>query len=93
MPRPKFAKGNSGRPKGTPNKATAEVKEMLRQALSEVGGVAYLVQRAQDEKTAGAFLALVGKLIPNEVKAELSGGANITLTIERSFVRGTEEKT
>ena len=43
-----MAKGKKtgGRQKGSTNKTTAELKEMILGALSEVGGQAYLVQQA-----------------------------------------------
>jgi len=53
-----------GRPKGSVNKTSAEVKNMIREALEEAGGVAYLVECAHDPKTKTAFLSLVGKLAP-----------------------------
>jgi hypothetical protein len=51
-----------GRTKGTPNKLTGAVKEMILQALDQAGGVDYLVKQAK--KNPGAFLALVGKVLP-----------------------------
>lgn len=58
-----------GRPKGVPNKVTTAVKDMLREALDKVGGAKYLAQQAK--KNPGPFLALIGKLIPSEVKATI----------------------
>lgn len=79
-----------GRRKGTPNKATAEVRDMLRGALDDAGGRRYLTECATDpsDKVRAAFLSLVGKLVPSEVNAKLSG--EITAVIERSFVRGDD---
>jgi hypothetical protein len=51
-----------GRKKGTPNKVTGELKEMILQALANQGGVAYLEAQATQSPT--AFLALVGKVLP-----------------------------
>lgn len=65
----KFVKGQSGnlngRPAGTPNKVSAQLKDMILQALSDAGGVAYL--QAQAEKNPGPFLSLVGKVLPLQV--------------------------
>jgi hypothetical protein len=61
-----------GRQKGTPNKLTADVKEMVLKALAQAGGVDYLYQRSQDEPK--AFLALVGRILPMQVTGE-DGGA------------------
>lgn len=63
----KFGKGNPGKPKGAVSKNTAAIKDMILQALSEAGGVDYLVDRANDPKTAAAFLGLVGKVLPMQV--------------------------
>ena len=75
----KFGKGNPGKPKGAVNKNTAEIKDMIRQALDKAGGVEYLVERAQDPKTASAFLGLVGKVLPMAVTGP-DGGAVQTVT-------------
>lgn len=60
----KFGKGNPGKPKGAVNKTTGQLKEMILQALNQSGGVDYLVERANDPKTAAAFLTLIGKVLP-----------------------------
>ena len=63
-----------GRPKGSQNKVTAELKDMILGALANAGGVDYLTERAQDPKTASAFLTLVGKTLPMTVKGPGEGG-------------------
>lgn len=73
MTETKFKKGQKsgpGRPKGMPNKTTAQLKEMILSALSGVGGVEYLQERANDPKTASAFLTLVGKVLPLQVAGD-----------------------
>ena len=64
-----MAKGikTGGRQKGATNKTTAELKEMILGALSEVGGQAYLVQQALDNPN--AFMTLVGKVVPRDLNA------------------------
>jgi hypothetical protein len=57
-----------GRPKGSPNKIQAAVKEMVIQALDEAGGVEYLVTQSRDNPT--AFLTLVGKVLPLQVSGD-----------------------
>ena len=61
-----------GRPKGSPNKIQAAVKEMVIQALDEAGGVQYLVTQSTANPT--AFMTLVGKVLPLQVSGE-DGGA------------------
>ena len=75
----KFGKGNPGKPKGAVSKNTAAIKDMILAALSEAGGVDYLVARANDPKTAAAFLGLVGKVLPMQVTG-VDGDAIQTVT-------------
>ena len=57
-----------GRPKGTPNKTTAAIKEMVIAALDKAGGVNYLAARAKD--TPAAFMTLVGKVLPLQLSGD-----------------------
>lgn len=54
-----------GRVKGTPNKVTGDIKQMIRDALSEVGGVDYLKTQAESNPT--AFLGLIKSIVPRDV--------------------------
>jgi hypothetical protein len=69
-----------GRPKGAENKVTREVKEMVLMALDKAGGINYLVDRALD--TPASFLALVGRIIPQQINA----------TIKRNISEFTDEE-
>ena len=69
-----------GRPKGTPNKATKALKDMILGALSDVGGQSYLARQAEENPV--AFLTLVGKVLPHELKADLEGSGNMTVNIK-----------
>ena len=63
-----FEKGHKkygGREAGVPNKATADIKDMIRNALSEVGGVDYLKTQAKQNPT--AFLGLIKSIVPRDV--------------------------
>ena len=53
-----------GSRKGSPNKVTKELRSMILEAVDNCGGVDYLERRANDPKTATAFLALLGKVLP-----------------------------
>lgn len=66
-----------GRPKGSQNKVTADLKDMILGALDAAGGVQYLTERAADPKTASAFLTLVGKTLPMTVKGPGENGEHI----------------
>lgn len=70
----KFGRGNPGKPKGAVSKNTAAIKDMILTALSNAGGAEYLERRANDPKTAAAFLGLVGKVLPMQVTGA-DGGA------------------
>lgn len=74
-----------GRPKGTPNKVTGQVKEMILQALDGAGGVEYLIEKAHDPKTASAFLTLVGKVLPLQISGP-GGGPVVFERIVREVV-------
>jgi hypothetical protein len=73
----KGGKPGPGRPKGLPNKATRELKELILGALDAAGGVEYLTERANDPRTASAFLSLVGKVLPMTVQGTGKDGAII----------------
>lgn len=57
-----------GRKKGVPNKITRDVREMIHGALQAAGGQDYLTEQARENPA--AFLALVGKTLPKEVKLD-----------------------
>lgn len=68
-----------GRPKGATNKATRELKEMILQALDGVGGVEYLERKANDPRTASAFLSLIGKVLPMQVTGADNGPLQVQI--------------
>lgn len=63
--RPKPPAAGKGRVKGTPNKITKALKDMILGALDKAGGEDYLAQQA--EANPSAFLTLVGKVLPMQV--------------------------
>ena len=75
-----------GRPKGVPNKATGELKAMILQALDNAGGVDYLERKANDPRTASAFMGLIGKVLPMTIQGPGANGAH-RMKIEVEFVR------
>jgi hypothetical protein len=70
-------RAGAGRKKGTQNKINAEIKDMLRQALDESGGVEYFKKQAKDNPV--SFNTLIAKIIPADVNAKLAG--NITIKV------------
>lgn len=68
-----------GRPKGTPNKTTALLKDAILKAAEQAGNkvgseglVSYLEKQADEQPT--AFMSLLGKVLPMQVTGE-DGGA------------------
>lgn len=55
----------SGRKPGTPNKATAELRDLVLGALDRAGGEKYLVRQAR--RNPAAFLGLLGKCLPRDI--------------------------
>ena len=72
-----------GRKKGTPNKVTAALKDMIMTALDQAhpdGSVAYLKAQASANPT--AFLTLVGKVLPLQVAGHNGGPVETVTRIE-----------
>ena len=67
-----------GRKKGVTNKTTKAVKEMILAALDEVGGQEYFVTQARENPV--AFMTLIGKVLPSEIKADLNHAGEIGIT-------------
>ena len=85
----KFKKGQErgpGRPAGVPNKVTADLKAMILEALDKSGGVDYLIGCANNEKTQGAFLSLIGKVLPMTIAGDASNPVQHIVRIERVIV-------
>ena len=77
VPKKSRPQPKGGSRKGIPNKATKELKDMILGALDAAGGVDYLTERANDPRTASAFIALVGKVLPMTVQGTGKEGAII----------------
>jgi hypothetical protein len=76
-----------GRPKGTPNKTTAALKDAILNAFEQVGGVSYLAKvAAEDQRT---FCTLLGKVLPLQVTGD--GGGGIVIQVSTGVVRAPGE--
>lgn len=75
-----MAKGvkTGGRRKGTPNRDNKALKEMILGALSQAGGEQYLYEQALNNP--GAFMQLIGKVLPTELKQQVEGGISVTIS-------------
>ena len=79
----------AGKPKGTLNRVTKDLKAAILGALEAAGGpegsVGYLRRLAEDNSS--AFASLLGKCLPHTLAAdESSGGASVKMTFERIIV-------
>jgi hypothetical protein len=83
-------RGNAGkgRPKGTPNKTTALLKDAILKAAEQAGNkvgseglVSYLEQQA--EENPAPFLTLLGKVLPLQVTGAGKDGAHLTELVVR----------
>ncbi len=74
-------RGNAGkgRPKGSPNKFNASLKDMVLRALNDVGGASWLAQQTHENPV--AFMALLAKLLPLELKQESAQPEPLTIRI------------
>jgi hypothetical protein len=77
LPPVKPKQRGGGRPPGSLNKITRDVRLMITKALVLAGGVAYL--RRQADANPAAFLGLVGKTLPKEVNLNANGSLRLTM--------------
>lgn len=84
---PKIGKGKPGpgRPKGVPNKVNKAVRELVVEALNEIGGKDWLVTLARDDPK--TFCALIGRVIPLQVDGNLDSTVTFKTVYEEK--RGT----
>jgi len=70
-----------GRPKGTPNKTTALLKDAILRAADEAGGAEGLVGylRVQAVENPGPFMTLLGKVLPMQVTGANDGPLQIVI--------------
>lgn len=78
----------AGRPKGSPNKTTALLKDAILKAAEKAGGgkkdglVKYLQVQARDNPA--PFMALLGKVLPMQVTGE-GDGALVVEIVKRTY--------
>ena len=73
-----------GRPKGSKNKTTIQLKEAILRALEKVGGDEYLAKLAIENSS--AFSSLLGKVLPTTLQASESGGGKVQIRFTRVIV-------
>ena len=83
----------AGRPKGSPNKVSQSLKEMILASLNDVGGRKYLARLAIENSS--AYSSLIGKVLPTTLSTdESNGGVGVKLEFRRIVVwpGGREEE-
>lgn len=71
-----------GRPKGAANKITKDIRAAISQAFDKAGGVDYLVTQAKQNPQ--AFLTLIGKIVPAEVRAQVEANLTVITGVPRA---------
>jgi hypothetical protein len=78
----------AGRPPGSLNKTTVQLKEAILAALDAAGGdegaVGYLKRLAIENSS--AFSSLVAKVLPSTLTSESDGGVGVQLVFRREIV-------
>ena len=85
----------SGRKKGSPQKIvpgpkSPEIREMVLRALDAAGGEDYLLRVAIDDPK--PFLALIGRLIPSKLEAEVSTPEPVRIEVVTGFDAGPHDR-
>ena len=78
-----------GRQKGTPNKNTAELKDMILKALNKVGGEKYLAKQA--ELNPQAFMSLVGRILPKDINANININEELARRLQEARERTSRD--
>jgi len=67
---PNRGNAGKGRPKGSVNKITADLKTAILNAFTQVGGEAYLNTVARENPA--VFCTLLGKVLPTQITGDLT---------------------
>lgn len=73
-------KKGPGRPKGSANKITKNIKQAIEEAFNKAGGADYLYTLAQDDPK--TFVPLLAKLLPLQVSGDPENPIETKLTIK-----------
>jgi len=76
-------KPGPGRPKGSVNKLTADIKAAILEAFTNLGGAEYLQTVAQTKPE--VFCTLLGKVLPTQVTGQ--DGGPIVVKVETGIAR------
>ena len=73
-----------GRPKGSKNRTTLQLRELVLKALDMVGGEQYLARLAVENSS--AYASLLGKVLGNAHASDLDGRETVKVTFTRVIV-------
>lgn len=94
MKHPDWKPGQSGnpagRPKGSKDKFT-KLKDTFLSALETLGGEKFMVLAAQKDPI--GFLRIVGKMLPREIRGDITGQAPLIVKFETVTVEDKGAKT
>ena len=79
-----------GRPKGVQNKLTKSIKEAIEAAFQGVGGHEYLMRQAEENPQ--AFMTLLGKIIPNQIQADVTSGGKSIADVQTAVIAALARK-
>jgi hypothetical protein len=88
MAKAKGAPKSGGRQKGSTNKLTGELKEMILEAANLAGGEGGTVQylRTQASANPTAFMSLLGRVLPMTMAGDKDNPVAVRQTIEINIV-------
>lgn len=84
------SRAGAGRPKGSPNKTTALLKDAILLAAEKAGGkdglVGYLKLQALENP--GPFMSLLGRVMPTQIADQDGNALHISVTIGGDVTNG-----
>ena len=72
------------RPKGSLNKTTVALKEMILNSLDRLGGEEYLMKLAIENSS--AYASILAKVLPSTLQASDSDGGEVKISFQRIIV-------
>tara|TARA_R110000737_G_C14282504_1_gene432531 strand:+ start:125 stop:472 length:348 start_codon:yes stop_codon:yes gene_type:complete len=74
-----------GRKKGSTNKITKDMREILMVSFQKAGGVDYLVKQSVESPV--AYLGLLGKIVPSQVAVSVSHSLDLGQAMKEATIR------
>tara|TARA_R110002051_G_C8352968_1_gene440454 strand:- start:145 stop:492 length:348 start_codon:yes stop_codon:yes gene_type:complete len=74
-----------GRKKGSANKITKDMREILMNSFHKAGGVNYLVKQSVESPV--AYLGLLGKIVPSQLAVSVSHSLDLGQAMKEATIR------